>query len=415
MATLISLPWNISTRYLRSRQKSLALVARFSVLGLIVAISVLYLVQMMVTGFQVEMEKRMVSVYPHISLHHDGKTVPRAELEEIVRSNQQVLGWATSVDSFALIAGSDRTQASRVMGIDPLEFHRVSDLEQYTTKSLRDSLTPGEFGVVVGDQIAESLKLRVGDALHIFDPSLRPSLIGLLPKHKRFTVVDIVDTKSILDSQFVYTHQDDLRRLLGVNESGNRILIRVDEPLDVYQHVYELTEQLQLSGFGLFGMSTWSSFMGLHYRFLRVMENVFFLLLSLLVAVASFNLVSTMIMLVHERSGDIAILCTYGGNTYLLTSTFVLSAGLIALVGIIGGLALAWVLGLILEWSFPWIVQSMRLDLVDVVFLKTFEMRFALSDLLKVIGLGCGLAMLASAYPAYRVAKLLPAEVLRDE
>ena len=409
------LPWNIGFRYVRSRQPSLALVTRFSIIGFALAIGVLYLVQMLVSGFQAEMEYRMLSVYPHISLHHSENIEPTKTLDEITETNDEVVAWSAGAFATVAVAGTEELVHVQALGVDPQTFTKVSDLQRFSTTPLEVALVEREFGVMVGEQIANSLQIAVGDPIHVYRTDLNITPLGLLPVSKQFTVTAIVDTDSVLDNQLIYMHKSDLGRLFRLNSTGNRYFIRVTEPLRASRIVYEVAQILRNQDSFFAGVTTWANSMGLQYRFLRVMENVFFLLLSLLVAVASFNLVSTMVMLVHERRGDIAILRTFGGKTWLLTSTFIVTAGVLALVGLTLGALLSWVGGLLLEWSFPSLARAMDLDMVDVVFLKAFEMRFELTDFLKVFFLGGGLAMLAAAFPAYKVAKLLPADILRYE
>lgn len=410
-----TLTWKIGSRYVRSRQPSLALVTRFSIIGFALAIGVLYLVQMLVSGFQAELEYRMLSVYPHISLHHTENSIRTQTLNGIVDDRNDVAGWSAGVSANVAVAGANDLLHVRVLGIDPKTFSRVSDLQRFTSTSFDTALVQGEFGMMVGEQIADSLKLTVGDPIMVYRTDLNITPLGFLPSSKQFTVTAIVDTESTLDNQLVYAHKNDVGRLLRLGDAGNRLFLKVTRPLDANSIVFEIATILRSQESLFVRVSTWASYMGLQYRFLRVMENVFFLLLSLLVAVAAFNLVSTMIMLVHERRSDIAILRTFGGRTGLLTCAFVVAAGLLALVGLTCGVALAWIGGLLLEWSFPTLARAIDLDKVDVIFLKAFEMRFELGDFLKVFFLGGGLAMLAAAFPAYKVARLLPADVLRHE
>ena len=357
----------------------------------------------------------MLSVYPHISLHHSESIDPSKTLDEIADENEEVVAWSAGAFATVALAGREELVHVQALGIDPETFSKVSDLQNFSTTPLEVALVERGFGVMVGEQVANTLKIDVGDPIHVYRTDLNITPLGLLPVSKQFSVTAIVDTESALDNQLVYMHKSDLGRLLRLDSSGNRYFMRVTDPLRASRIVYEVAEILRSQASIFVGVTTWANFMGLQYRFLRVIGNVFFLLLSLLVAVASFNLVSTMVMLVHERRGDIAILRTFGGKTWLLTSTFVVTAGVLAFIGLAFGAILSWVGGLLLEWSFPSLARAMDLDVVDVVFLKAFEMRFVLVDFLKVFFLGGGLAMLAAAFPAYKVAKLLPADVLRYE
>lgn len=357
----------------------------------------------------------MLSVYPHITLHHNESIDPKKTLDEIADENEEVVAWSSGAYATVAVAVTDELIHVQALGVDPQTFPKVSDLQNFTPTPLETALIEREFGVMVGEQVANTLTIDVGDPIHVYRTDLNITPLGLLPVSKQFTVTAIVDTDSALDNQLVYMHKSDLGRLLRLDSSGNRYFLRVTDPLRATRIVYEVAEVLRSRASVFVGVTTWANSMGLQYRFLRVIENVFFLLLSLLVAVASFNLVSTMVMLVHERRGDIAILRTFGSKTWLLTSTFIVTAGLLAFVGLAFGAILSWVGGLLLEWSFPSLARAMDLDMVDVVFLKAFEMRFVLTDFLKVFVLGGGLAMLAAAFPAYKVAKLLPADVLRYE
>lgn len=403
---------DIGIRYLRSRQTSLLFVTRITTIGLILAIAVLLVFQSVMSGFQKSLEERVLSIVPHFSLIASNSSIDTSRADALVEEVDGIEAWAAVAENTVLLVGSEKIAGIRLLGVDPQQYERVSQIAQFTDEGGLSKLKPGSFNIVLGDDAAKRLDAGPGDSITVIFPQANFTPLGVFPRRKNFEIAAVFDSKSLLDRGAGITHIQDAKEMLRIQGTANTLHFRTSDPdeaqylaLLAWQH-YEDQDVYPLS---------WRWSYGVWHNILQNVKNIFFLIMSLLVAVAAFNLVSALVILVHERKGDIAILRTMGGNTVLVTVSFMFTAAAIALIGIVLGTVTAWVLGTLLEWAFPYLTQLLGINLLGEFILQDFSVDFNMNDIAKVTMLSLILAVLASLYPAWRATHTNPAEILQHE
>ncbi len=281
-----------------------------------------------------------------------------------------------------------------------------------TKKYTWSALTSGQFAILLGSGLAREIGATVGDTVLVTLAAEGISPLGYMPRQKRFKVAGFADTQTSLDSMVAYINREDARRLLQLPSSANAAFLRLQNPLDVssaFFHIYLAANDRDLFA------STWQDLFGALYNFLHRFKNLLFLLLSMLVAVATFNLVSNMVMLVHSRRGDVAVLRTLGGSTTTVLISFVATAWVIALGSLLVCIVLAWLIGLALPTLHELLSQLIGISLRDGFALHELSVVLQTSDVLRVVVLTVAMVTVGSLYPAWRATRLAPSEILRDE
>ena len=274
------------------------------------------------------------------------------------------------------------------------------------------ALESGSFHILLGVGLARELSLEPGDEVLVTFADRGISPFGHVPRQKHFIVAGLVNTRSSLDTMIAYLHRDDARRLLQLRAESNAAYFKLNDPLavaDVFYAMYAAAGQRDLLA------ASWHEIFGALFNFLHRFKNLLFLLLSMLVAVATFNLVSSMVMLVHSRRADVAVLRTLGGNTRLVLLSFLVTGLTIAFASLIICIVAAWLIGLVLPTLHGVLTELLGVTLSDGFALHRLSVVLEAGDVLRVIGLTLVMVTLGSIYPAWRASQLAPTEILRDE
>ena len=379
--------------------------------GLALSVAVLLFVQAVVAGFEREMRTRILGVVPHVSVYGRGPIADPQQLAAVARDLDGVSGAAEVITGPALVSKNMRVRGVSINGIDPGTYSQVSTLDGYVDDFELGEWQSGAFEILVGKQVAERLGLTVGDRVTVTLPEATVTPAGVFPRKKRFTVRGLVDTDSQLDARYVYVHIDDAARLFRLRDRAHAVQLKLDDPLDARVVSAELLSRLDGDHF----VSTWFRQHGGLYGAIRVQKGMMLLLLSLLVAVAAFNLVSTLIMVVNERRGDVAILRTLGGGRGLIVSTFVVLGVAISAIGVALGVGAGFLLGYLAEAGFPWLEDALGIELMGEYLVHSLPVEYAAMDVVNVCIIAGALTLIATLYPALRAAALNPAEVLQHE
>ena len=407
-------------RYARSRRRFISFVGGLSLAGLALSVAVLVFVLAVTAGFERELEERILGVVPHVVIAGRGPVGEEAAAEALplVLDAAGVVGASPVVEGLGLLATSDSTAGIRLTGIDPVDYRRVSRLEEFVVEpalgagGLSVLLQQGNFGLLLGVQAARRLGLGVGDEVAVVLPAATVTPLGAFARQRRFRVVGILDTASQLDRHTAYLHRSDAARLFRLGAAVHGFHVRVRAPLAAERTRYQALRRL---GPERFRGSTWlRSFGGIHEA-IGTTRSILFVLLSLLVAVAAFNLVSSLVMIVGERRGDVAMLRTMGCASSLPIGAFVVHGATIALLGTGVGLGVGALLALLAEAGLPWLERLLGTPLMGEYLVSHLPIAFAIDDVALIAATSLGLCLLATALPAWRVARLNPAEVLRHE
>lgn len=401
---------NVGLRYASSRRSFISFVSVVALAGLVLSVGVLLYVQSLVRGFEYELENRILGVVPHI--YASGRSPiedPSASLD-VARSMTGVRHATPVVQGFALISQRERIADVRLKGVKPAEYRSI--IGKFISQGSMAELRPGKFGVLLGDGVMKKLNLVVGDEITVLLPDATVTPLGFHPRHKRFQVVGRVHTHSQIDDQAAYIHVSDAQRLFRMGTAFGGIEVRVNDAMEVHRIVNQLRRRLDQDEFFL---STWFSTHGPIHRAIQVTKGMMFLLFSMLVAVAAFNVVSSLVMIVNERRADIAVLRTMGGSTSSVIGAFVVLGTIISGLGIALGVMLALALGVLTECVYDWVETRWSLDLMNQYFVHRLSVELEAVDVVRVSVTALILSFLATLYPAWRASRLQPAEVLRYE
>lgn len=402
---------NIGMRYAGSSHGHLSLVTFVALTGLALSVSVLLFVQGVVAGFERELTNRILRVIPHVSVRARESIATSPELLQLIGGIPHVEGSAAVIQGQALLSLGQKVRGITITGIEPDQYRRVSRINQYVRGGDLIALNPGQYGIIVGDNLAKDLGLKIGSSATVVVPDVTVTPLGAFPRQKSFRVQGILDTGSQLDQRYVFLHRLDAAKLYRLGRGVHSIEVWLDDPLRAREVGLEILATLSDE----FVVSTWFQTYGPLYSAIRAQKGMMLLLLSLLVAVASINLVSTLVMIVSERRGDIAILRTMGSNRSLIIATFVILGLAISAVGVAAGIGLGYFLGVLAEAGFPTLESFLGVKLMGEYVVDTLPFALASTDVWHVAGIAGLLTLLATLYPAWRASSSSPAEALQYE
>ena len=401
----------LSWRYLLTKDAALLFVTKTSMLGLIISITTLLVVQGVVAGFQRDLDRNVLGLVPHITLSKPSG-MDAALGERVIAEVPSVAASMMVAQSSGLVSTGDAVLRAQFIGVEP------ESVKNFVTRSALDhdtpwdELAPGRFAILLGSGVARELEVTTGDVVLVTLATEGISPFGYMPRQKRFKVAGLSETQTSLDSMVAYINLEDARRVLQMPMAANAAFFRLQDPLDVrstFFSIYVAANEPDLLA------TTWQDLFGALFNFLQRFKNLLFLLLSMLVAVAAFNLVSNMVMLVHSRRADVAVLRTLGGNTTMVLISFVATAWAIAFVSLIACILLAWLIGLVLPTLHELLTQLIGVSLRDGFALHQLSVVLQFPDVIRVVALTVLMVTVGSLYPAWRATRLAPSEILRDE
>ena len=401
---------NIGLRYARARASFIGFVSALALAGLALSVAVLVFVQAVVAGFEREMGERVLAIVPHVTVTGHAPVRDFRAVEEVVANIEGVAGVSAVVEGGALLATGKRVAGVGLVGVDPETFANVSRVFEFVAPAV--PLTAGRFDLLLGASLAERLGVAVGDTVTAVLPEAAVTPLGVFARQKQLRVAGLVATGSQLDRTSAYLARADAAKLFRLGDAVHGLHIAATDPLEAGVVRSRVTRSL---GTHRFQGRTWFQSLGNLYNAIGVTKNMLFLLLSLLVAVAAFNLVSSLVMVVNERRGDIAMLRTMGGRSSTAVTTFGVLGLVIAGIGVAIGVAGGLFFGLVAEAGFPWLEGVLGRRLMDEYLITTLPVAFAPGDIVRIVATALGLCLLATLLPAWRAARLNPADVLRHE
>ncbi len=387
--------------------------SRLALLGLILSVAVLVIVLSVVNGFEREMRERVLGVLPHISAEgYSG--LSQQQVEDFIAAGPHagLQALAPYVSGTALLVAGDVIQGALLTGVDTVRHGQVTDIPRYTSRQSLDSLQDTAYGIVVGRTLAQQLDVAVGDQLLVVLPVGAVTPAGAVPRQRRFTVVDVFASDSLLDGQQALVS---LRSAQKLFRTGNRVHGVQGRLLDLFA-----TETARMALYRGFGeeqvrVRSWMSTQGNLYQAIAVQKLTMFVLLSFLVAVAAFNLVSGLMMIVEQRKNDVAILRTLGSGTGAVMALFCALGLMLALGGVVIGLVVGSVLAASLPGVYSGLTSLFELNLMSQYFIGYLPVDIRSGDLLQVGAAALALSLFATLYPAWRASRLLPSQVLAHE
>ncbi len=409
------LPVAIGLRYLRAKRRNgfISFISMASILGIALGVTVLITTLAVMSGFQKEIRDRLLQMSAHATVSADGE--PMANWQhaiDVAVKDPRVAGAAPYIEIQGMLSGA-RVQGAIVQGIDPAQESKVSVLADKMTKGSLDDLKPGEFNIVLGKELAIWLGVDVGDNVVATLAEVQGTPMGAMPRVKRFTVSGIFEAGSNeVDRGVAFTNMQDMERVLRMDGvTGVRLKMHdMDE-------AYTVARDLALNLNGYYRVSDWTQENANLYHSLRMEKTVMGILLSLIIAMGAFNLVSSQVMLVTDKQADIAILRTLGLTPGGVMQVFMVQGTLIGVFGTIAGVIGGVALTLNLERILGLIEATFNIKLLpeDVYYITGLPTDMQTSDIVTITVVALLMSFAATLYPAWRAARTQPAEALRYE
>ncbi len=407
----------VGSRYVRahSSNRFVSLISAISMLGIAIAVLVLIVVLSVVNGFERELRERLLAMTSHADIEGiDGRLAdPDAYLASAV-ANPRVAAAAPYVRGQALLVAGERLSGAELRGVDPQRETEVSGVADVMTVGQLTSLAPGAFNVILGVELARELGVTTGDKVTVTLAEGRVTPAGVVPRTKRFTVSGIYRVGMYeFDRRLAFINLSDAQRLYRHQGTVTGVRLSVNEIFAAPAIVREVA--LQQSPMVL--VSDWTRRNVNLFRSIQITKSILFVILLLVIAVAAFNIVSTLVMVVKDKQGDIAILRTVGATPSSIVRVFMTQGVVIGVVGTLAGAALGALLAANLESVVGFVesVLGIKLLAADVYFISDLPSELRLADVGRIALIALLLSLVSTLYPAWMAARTAPAEALRYE
>jgi lipoprotein-releasing system permease protein len=396
------------------RNGFISFISGVSMLGIALGVAALIIVLSVMNGFQREVRDRMLGVVSHIEIHAagGGALSDTQGLRERLLAHPQVLGAAPFISAQALLARGEDMRGVMVRGIDPALESQVSELQPGQTGVLQ-ALVPGQFQLVAGRDLAMAIGALPGEPLTLISPSGQVTPAGALPRLKQMRLAGLFSSGHYeYDAALVFMHVDDAARLFRQEGPGGmRVKLR-----DLHQ-AREVAAELQLALGSGFYVRDWTQQNRTWFAAVQVEKRMMFIILTLIVAVAAFNLVSTLVMTVTDKRADIAILRTLGASPRSIMGIFVVQGAAVGMIGTFGGLVLGLLVAFHIDVIVPALERLFNASFLpkDIYLISRMPSEPLASDIVPIVLISLALAWLATLYPSWRASRVNPAEALRYE
>jgi len=401
------------------RNGFISFISGVSMLGIALGVAALIIVLSVMNGFQKEVRDRMLGVISHIEVFAPGGGAlidPSKTMAEI-KANPSVVGAATFIAAQALLARGEDMKGAMVRGIDPALEPSVSDIfaevKTSQAESVLKKLVSGEFGVVLGGELARAMGVIEGDSVTLIAPSGQVTPAGIVPRLKKMTVVGTFDSGHYeYDSTLVMMHQDDAARIFHL-EGPTGIRIKLKDLHQARQVALELSKSLS----GDLLIRDWTRQNKTWFSAVELEKRMMFIILTLIVAVAAFNLVSTLVMTVTDKRADIAILRTLGASPKSIMGIFMVQGAMVGVIGTLSGLLLGLGIAFNIDVIVPALERLLNASFLpkDIYLISRMPSEPQYGDIMPIVVISLVLSFLATIYPSWRASRVNPAEALRYE
>ena len=408
----------VGLRYTRARRGSgrntfISFIALTSMAGIALGVAALIVVLSVMNGFQEELRNRILSVASHIEVRGLPVLADDAGVARMALANPHVKAAAPYVLGQAMLSAGDANRGALIRGIDPAREGSVADIGSHMRAGSLSDLKPGAFGIVLGAELARALGVRPGDPVVAITPQGTMTPAGTLPRLKTFRVVGVFEVGMYeYDSGLALIDLDDAKKLYR-QDGVSGVRLKLDDLFAAPAVARELAATMRIDA----EIRDWTRSHANFFRAVQIEKRVMFIILTLIIAVAAFNIVSAQVMTVTDKQADIAILRTLGASPPSITAIFMIQGALIGmigtLIGVVGGILLALNVGTVL----PAIERLFSVQFLDktVYYISELPSDLQRGDVVTIAVIALALALLATIYPAWRAAKVNPAEALRYE
>lgn len=403
----------IGLRYTRARRSNhfISFIALVSMIGLTLGVAVLITVLSVMNGFDRELKNRVLGMVPQATISSNLILTDWPQLAKKIEGHPHVTGVAPFTQLQGMLTAQGQVAGIMVSGIEPSYEKKVSIIQNHMVAGSIDSLKKGEYGIVLGKQMTDALGLGLNDSVTLVLPEATPSPAGVVPRFKRFKIVGIFSIGAEVDSMMGYIALNDASTLLRLPDGAQGIRLKLDNIFAAPQVADDIVKTLPSN----FYASNWTYTHGNLFSAIQMEKAMVSLLLFLIVLVAAFNIVSSLVMVVTDKKSDIAILRTLGASPATITKIFMVQGTVIGVIGTVAGAILGVVFASSVSNIIDWFNTALGLHLFDAYFINYLPSYLRWQDVALIVSVSLLLSFLATIYPALRAAKIQPAEALRYE
>ena len=407
----------VGLRYTRAKRRNhfISFISLSSMIGIALGVTALITVISVMNGFERELRERILGIASHATISGlDGSLEGWEPLAAAAEAHSEVVGVAPFVESQGMLTHAGLVRGALIRGVSPSREPRVSEVGRYLVEGELESLAPGRFNVLLGRDLALRLDASVGTPVVLVTPRAQVTPAGVLPRLRRLTVTGIFEAgHAQYDGALAVIHIEDARRLLRLGEAVSGLRVKLADMFDAPR----VSRELARSFGGAYWLRDWTQYHANFFRALKIERTVMFVILSLIVAVAAFNLVSTLVMVVTDKESDIAILRTLGAGQSSILSIFVVQGTVIGIAGTLAGVAGGIALATHVETLVPAIESFFGVQFLSsqVYYISAVPSELRWRDVTAVGSVAFAMSVLATLYPAWRASRVQPVEALRHE
>lgn len=405
----------VGNRYVRSRSSNsfVSLISAISMAGIAIAVAVLIVVLSVVNGFERELKDRLLTMTAHASIEGlEGELRDWREMAQTAGANPRVLGSAPYITGQSLLVFGEQLSGAELRGIDPSAERGVSNIADVMAEGELDSLVGGDFNIVLGVELANALRVSLGDKVTVTLAQGIVTPAGVVPRTKRFTVSGIYRVGMFeYDRRLAFISIADAQRLFRLRDAVSGVRLAVT---DIYAAA-EIVREVAIEHGQAVLVSNWQRRHVNFFKSIQITKSILFVILLLVIAVAAFNIVSTLVMVVKDKQADIAILRTVGAKPSSILKIFITQGSVIGITGTFIGVLAGILLSLNLESivSFLEATFGMKFLAADVYFISDLPADLQAGDVIRIAAIALMLALVSTVYPAWIAARTAPAEALR--
>ena len=407
----------VGLRYTHSKRRThfISFISMTSMLGIALGVTALITVLSVMNGFEQELRDRILGMASHATVTtYAGRLADWQDLSQTLEKQPSILAMAPYVQGESMLSQGKRVSGALIRGVLPGMEGGVSDVVSHIDGGDLTLLEAGEYNIILGSELAIVLGVGVGDSVTVVSPQVTIGPTGILPRLRRFKVVGIFEVGMFeYDRGVALVHIKDAARLFSLDDNVTGLRLKLEDIYDAPRLARELSAQLP----GGYRVEDWTRQHANFFRAVKTEKRVMFIILTLIVAVAAFNIVSTLIMVVTDKRSDIAILRTLGASPGSIMKIFIIQGVVIGVLGTALGVAGGLGLALNVETIVPAIERFFNVDFLDanVYYISEVPSELHWKDVWVMASMSMGLSLLATLYPAWRAARTHPAEALRYE
>ena len=421
MAIFSQLPYElfVGLRYTRAKRRNhfISFISMTSMVGIGLGVAALIVVLSVMNGFQDELRNRILGVASHLQITGPNNVLEDWQtLEKAVAGAPHVQASAPYIMAQGMLSFGQAVQGTIIRGVLPDAEDKVAELGSHMRAGKLTSLRPGEFGIVLGTELAQSLGVGLGDKVVLMAPQGQFTPTGVVPRIKQFRVVGLFEIGMYeYDAGLALIHMQDAAKLYRMGDGISGVRLKLDDLFGAPNVAKALG--VRLMGVGNYYITDWTQQHANFFRAIQMEKRVMFIILTLIVAVAAFNIVSTLVMAVTDKRADIAIMRTFGASPRSIMQIFMVQGALIGIIGTVVGAFFGVLIALNIETIVPFIERVLGVQFLakDVYYISDLPSKLLWTDVSVIVVLSFVLSLLATLYPSWRAARINPAEALRYE